>query len=155
MKKESSNQKVDVLEALHSAKGILQAGNRGGGISFLENPHFNKGTAFSVEEREKYKLQGLLPPVIEGLKEQIQRVMKHLRLKPNNLERYIYMIGLLDRNETLFYSVLMSDPVRFVPIMDKAYKNETLEKNTRRLVMSTKMLLSYFPDNGKLIPGPK
>jgi malate dehydrogenase (oxaloacetate-decarboxylating)(NADP+) len=87
------------------------------GVDLLRDPHLNKGTAFSTRERKKLRLEGLLPAVVEGIEEQEQRVMNHLSLKPNDLERYIYMIGLLDRNETLFYKVLMSDPARFVPIM--------------------------------------
>jgi malate dehydrogenase (oxaloacetate-decarboxylating)(NADP+) len=87
------------------------------GMELLRTPHLNKGTAFSALDRQQLKLEGLLPAVIEGIEEQVQRVVRHLSLKPNDLERYIYMIGLLDRNETLFYKVLMSDPARFVPIM--------------------------------------
>ncbi|HEV3326879.1 MAG TPA: NAD-dependent malic enzyme [Puia sp.] len=87
------------------------------GVDLLRDPYLNKGTAFSIRERQELKLEGLLPAVVEGIEEQVQRVMNHLRLKPNDLERYIYMIGLLDRNETLFFKVLMSDPARFVPIM--------------------------------------
>ena len=88
-----------------------------GGVDLLRDPHLNKGTAFSNRERQEQALEGLLPAVVEGIDEQVQRVMNHLSLKPNDLERYIYMIGLLDRNETLFFNVLMSDPARFVPIM--------------------------------------
>src|SRR3984957_14437611 len=87
------------------------------GADLLRDPHLNKGTAFSLRERKELGLEGLLPAVIEGIDQQVQRVMNHLSLKPNDLERYIYMIGLLDRNETLFYKVLMTDPARFVPIM--------------------------------------
>ena len=87
------------------------------GVDLLRDPHVNKGTAFTNCEREELKLEGLLPAVIEGIDEQVHRVMNHLSFKANDLERYIYMIGLLDRNETLFFKVLMSDPARFVPIM--------------------------------------
>ena len=54
---------------------------------------------------------------VESLDRQLERVMEHLDAKPNDLERYIYLIGLSDRNETLFYRTLMSDPARFVPIV--------------------------------------
>src|SRR5580698_4859352 len=87
------------------------------GVDLLRDPALNKGTAFSGCERQELGLEGLLPAVVEGIDEQVQRVMNHLSLKPSDLERYIYMIGLLDRNETLFFKVLMSDPARFVPIM--------------------------------------
>jgi len=87
------------------------------GVELLRNPLSNKGTAFSAEERNKWHLKGLLPPVVESIDQQVERVMIHLSLKPSDLERYIYLIGLLDRNETLFFKVLMSDPTRFIPIV--------------------------------------
>jgi hypothetical protein len=59
----------------------------------------------------------LLPHSVETLNRQMERVLEHLDAKPNDLERYIYLIGLADRNETLFYRTVMSDPARFVPIL--------------------------------------
>ncbi len=87
------------------------------GRALLENATLNKGTAFTAEERKRYALEGLLPASIESLDRQVERVMRHLEAKPTDLERYIYLIGLADRNETLFYRTLMSDPARFVPIV--------------------------------------
>ena len=58
-----------------------------------------------------------LPDGIETLDRQVERVLGHLAQKPTDLERYIYLIGLADRNETLFYEVLMSDPARFLEIV--------------------------------------
>src|ERR1700740_1363137 len=83
----------------------------------LNDPVCNKGTAFTLEERRKYGLEGLLPHAVESLERQLERVMQHLDAKPSDLERYVYLIGLADRNETLFYRTLMSDPARFVPIV--------------------------------------
>jgi malate dehydrogenase (oxaloacetate-decarboxylating)(NADP+) len=96
---------------------VMEEKKKTRGEDLLRDPLLNKGTAFSTCERQELRLEGLLPAVVEGIEEQVQRVMNHLSLKPNDLERYIYMIGLLDRNETLFFKVLMSDPARFVPIM--------------------------------------
>jgi malate dehydrogenase (oxaloacetate-decarboxylating)(NADP+) len=87
------------------------------GLALLDDPILNKGTAFSLEERERYGLEGLLPPSVEGIDRQVERVMEHLGMKQSDLERYIYLTGLLDRNETLFYRVVMSDPARFIPIL--------------------------------------
>ena len=87
------------------------------GRPLLANPLANKGTAFTREEREKLHLIGLLPDAIDTIELQRQRVLGHLAGKTSDLERYIYLIGLLDRDETLFFNVLMSDPVRFVPIL--------------------------------------
>jgi malate dehydrogenase (oxaloacetate-decarboxylating)(NADP+) len=87
------------------------------GIDVLNNPNLNKGTAFNPKEREDLGLVGLLPDGIETLDRQVERVLGHLAQKPTDLERYIYLIGLADRNETLFYKVLMSDPARFLEIV--------------------------------------
>jgi malate dehydrogenase (oxaloacetate-decarboxylating)(NADP+) len=87
------------------------------GIALLDDPVRNKGTAFSSEERRQYRLEGLLPHSVENLDRQVERVMGHLDAKPTDLERYIYLIGLSDRNETLFYRAVMSDPARFIPIL--------------------------------------
>jgi malate dehydrogenase (oxaloacetate-decarboxylating)(NADP+) len=87
------------------------------GPVLLDDPERNKGTAFTLEERRELALEGLLPHAVETLDRQLERVIGHLAAKPNDLERYVYLIGLADRNETLFYRTLMSDPARFIPIV--------------------------------------
>jgi malate dehydrogenase (oxaloacetate-decarboxylating)(NADP+) len=87
------------------------------GLELLNDSVRNKGTAFSLEERRTSGLEGLLPHSVDTLDRQVERVMGHLDAKPTDLERYIYLIGLSDRNETLFYRTVMSDPARFVPIL--------------------------------------
>ena len=87
------------------------------GQALLDSPTLNKGTAFTLEERRTYGLEGLLPHTVETLERQLERVLQHLDAKTTDLERYIYLIGLADRNETLFYRTAMSDPARFVPIL--------------------------------------
>jgi len=85
--------------------------------ALFNDPVRNKGTAFTKEERRKYGLEGLLPQAVETLDRQLERVMGHLDAKPTDLERYIYLVSLADRNETLFFRTLMSDPARFLPIV--------------------------------------
>jgi malate dehydrogenase (oxaloacetate-decarboxylating)(NADP+) len=87
------------------------------GLEVLDSPNLNKGTAFTDEEREQLGLVGLLPDSVEDIDRQLERVIGHLKEKPTDLERYIYLIGLCDRNEALFYKLLMSDPMRFLPIV--------------------------------------
>ncbi len=87
------------------------------GVALLDDPVLSKGTAFSQAERKEQGLEGLLPPAVETIDRQLERVMGHLAQKPSDLERYVYLMGLCDRNETLFYKTLMSDPARFVPIV--------------------------------------
>jgi malate dehydrogenase (oxaloacetate-decarboxylating)(NADP+) len=88
---------------------------RGGEL--LYNPRLNKSTAFSERERDALGLVGLLPDVVEGEELQIRRVLQQLGHKPTDLERYVYLMNLLDHDETLFYKVLMDDPARFLPIV--------------------------------------
>jgi len=87
------------------------------GLDLLHDPELNKNTAFSVEERERYKLLGLLPGVVETIDQQVQRVMMQLEHKHSDIDRFVYLTNLLDTNETLFYRVVMSDPNRFLPIV--------------------------------------
>lgn len=87
------------------------------GIDILHDPTINKGTAYTETEREALGLVGLVPEVTESEDLQLRRVMQQLGHKATDLDRYIYLINLLDNNETLFYRVLMSDPARFLPIV--------------------------------------
>ena len=87
------------------------------GVALLNDPVHNKGTAFTPDERKRLGLEGLLPGPTDTLDRQVERVLGHLDGKSNDLERYIYLVGLSDRNETLFYRTVMSDPARFIPIL--------------------------------------
>jgi malate dehydrogenase (oxaloacetate-decarboxylating)(NADP+) len=87
------------------------------GTALLNDPVHNRGTAFTEEERSAHHLEGLLPAAVDDLSTQLKRVLGHLSAKPTALEQYIYLQDLCDRNETLFYATLMSDPARFVPIV--------------------------------------
>jgi malate dehydrogenase (oxaloacetate-decarboxylating)(NADP+) len=87
------------------------------GIDLLRDPQLNKATAFTEAERDALGLTGLLPAAVDSEETQVQRALQQLGQKPTDLERYIYLIQLLDTDETLFYRVLMSDPARFLPIV--------------------------------------
>ena len=95
------------------------------GVDWLHNPIFNKGTAFTEGERDALGLRGLLPPHVQTMAEQVQRVMANFRSKSSDLERYIQIAGLQDRNETLFYRVVMDNleelmPIIYTPTVGKA-----------------------------------
>ena len=87
------------------------------GYDLLQHPRFNRGMAFTEAEREALGLRGLLPPRIITLSEQVERSMQHLERKVTPLERYIYMTGLLDRGETLFYRTVIDHIVDLMPII--------------------------------------
>jgi len=87
------------------------------GVEILHDPSLNKGTAFTAAERDALGLHGLLPPRISTQEQQIQHVMYNVRRKPNNLEKYLYLIGLQDRNERLYYKTLVENLEELSPII--------------------------------------
>jgi malate dehydrogenase (oxaloacetate-decarboxylating) len=87
------------------------------GTQLLDAPIFNKGTAFTDEERSAFGLHGLLPPQIETLGEQTARAYEAYRHKTDDLERHIYLRALQDTNEVLFYSLLNAHIEEMMPIV--------------------------------------
>src|SRR5262249_2347418 len=87
------------------------------GIEVLRDPTLNKSTAYTEAEKQALGLIGLVPDVTETENLQLQRVMLQLAEKNSNPDRYIYLVNLLDHDETLFYQTVMSDPARFLPIV--------------------------------------
>jgi malate dehydrogenase (oxaloacetate-decarboxylating)(NADP+) len=87
------------------------------GIELLQDPSVNKSTAFTEAEKQALGIVGLVPDVTETEDLQLSRVMMQLGHKNTDLERYIYLLNLVDHNETLFYRTVMSDPARFLPIV--------------------------------------
>jgi malate dehydrogenase (oxaloacetate-decarboxylating)(NADP+) len=87
------------------------------GIDLLYDPTLNKGTAFTEEEREGLGIEGLLPPYINSLETQVMRVMENFHKKPTDLEKYIYLMSLQARNETLFYRVVIDEIEETMPIV--------------------------------------
>ncbi|MCP5055214.1 MAG: NAD-dependent malic enzyme [bacterium] len=87
------------------------------GVKLLHDPLRNKGTAFSQAERDALGLRGLLPPRASDLPTQVARVLENTRSKSNDLERYLYLIALQDRNETLFYRVVVDHLEELMPIL--------------------------------------
>lgn len=97
----------------------------GRGVKILHDPVRNKGTAFTDAERDTLGLRGLLPPRTHSPQEQELRVLGNVRNKATDLERYLYLIALQDRNETLFYRVVMNHieemmPLIYTPTVGKA-----------------------------------
>ena len=95
------------------------------GVKILHDPVRNKGTAYTEAERDFLQLRGLLPPRVHTPAEQEMRVLGNIRAKANDLERYLYLVSLQDRNETLFYRVVMNHieemmPLIYTPTVGKA-----------------------------------
>ncbi len=88
------------------------------GSAILSDPLLNKGTAFTAEEREILELDGLLPYQITDRSRQVERAFQHILEKGDKpLEKYIGMVSLQDRNETLFYQVLSENIAELIPIV--------------------------------------
>ena len=86
-------------------------------MELLNNYTFNKGTAFTEEERAKWGLQGLLPPHVETLDQQVSRAYEAYARKTDDLERHIYLRALQDTNEVLFYRLLLDHIEEMTPIV--------------------------------------
>jgi malate dehydrogenase (oxaloacetate-decarboxylating) len=92
------------------------------GKDLLSDPVLNKGTAFTDEERTRFELHGLLPPVVETLEQQCTRAYEAYKRKDEDLERHIFLRGLQDTNETLFYALLYRhigemSPIIYTPVV--------------------------------------
>src|ERR1700752_4783064 len=85
--------------------------------ALLETPLLNKGTAFTLLERQTLGLDGLLPPAVETIEEQSFRAYKAYLRKPDDLERHIYLRQLQDTNEVLFYRLLLDHIEEMLPIV--------------------------------------
>ena len=87
------------------------------GVQLLHDPVFNKGTSFTEKERDIFRLRGLLPPRVNSQEQQVERVLENLRRKTSDLERYIFLIALQDRNEKLFYRLMLDHLEELMPII--------------------------------------
>jgi malate dehydrogenase (oxaloacetate-decarboxylating)(NADP+) len=87
------------------------------GYDWLKSPEFNKGTAFTAAERDQYKLRGLLPARVSTLEAQELRALENLRRKAFDIERYVFLQALQDRNERLFYHLLINNIDELMPLV--------------------------------------
>ena len=87
------------------------------GSELLQNPDLNKGLAFTKEERENYKLKGLLPAGMHNQAHQTKLVIEQIREFRKDLNKYIYLRDLQDNNKQLFYRVLQLYPEELMPVV--------------------------------------
>jgi len=106
----------------------MTSNNTPNGYSVMHDCATNQGTAFTVEQRKSLGLEGLLPPGVDTLELQVARVHTQLEMLDNDLQRYLFLMDLQSRNQTLFYAVLMSDPARFMPLVYTPTVGEACQK---------------------------
>src|SRR3954453_1621907 len=87
------------------------------GMEVLHDPARNHGTAFTEAERDALGLRGLLPPRVFTIEQQAGRILENFHRKPDDLEKYIFLSSLQERNETLFYRVLVDNLEAMMPIV--------------------------------------
>ena len=87
------------------------------GYDLLNSPLFNKGTAFTDEERERFGLHGLLPPSVATLDEQVGRRLQAFRNLSSDYEKHVFLRGLQDSNEVLFFALLVRHIEEMLPIV--------------------------------------
>ncbi|MBF0634267.1 MAG: NAD-dependent malic enzyme [Nitrospinae bacterium] len=113
------------------------------GTDLLFHHILNKGTAFTEDERREFGLEGLLPAHVASLEEQMIRVYENYLTKPTNIEKYIHLRSLQDRNETLFYGLLNAHLEEMVPIIytptvgEACQKGSHIFRHARGLYIST------------------
>ncbi|MDA7990686.1 MAG: NAD-dependent malic enzyme [Gammaproteobacteria bacterium] len=87
------------------------------GVGLLHNSALTKSTAFTAEERERYGLRGLLPAAVGSMDTQLDRVLKNMRRKQTDIEKYIFLSALQDRNERLFYRLVIDNVSEIMPLI--------------------------------------
>ncbi|XP_024986456.1 NADP-dependent malic enzyme [Cynara cardunculus var. scolymus] len=98
------------------------------GYILLRDPHQNKGLAFTERERDAHYLHGLLPPTISTQEQQVKKILHNLRQYQIPLQRYIAMIDLQERNEMLFYKLLIDHVEEFLPVVYTPTVGEACQK---------------------------
>lgn len=98
------------------------------GPSLLETPLLNKGSAFSLSEREQFNLTGLLPPRYESIDEQVARAYQQYSSFNGDLNKHIYLRAIHDNNETLFFKLVQSYLTEMMPIIYTPTVGDACEK---------------------------
>src|SRR5215510_9028796 len=109
-------------------RAIMHAPPDPTGYDLLRNPRLNKGTAFTQEQRRAFRLEGLLPPAVTTLALQVARRHAEIAALQDDLQKYLVLSDLQARNEMLYYSILMSDPATYMPLVYTPTVGEACQK---------------------------
>jgi malate dehydrogenase (oxaloacetate-decarboxylating) len=119
------------------------------GVGLLSNPLLNKGTAFTLEERDRFGLHGLLPTHVETIEQRIARIRSQLDLETSDLARHVLLRGVQDYDETLFVRVLVEDVSRLLPIVYTPVVGQACQQFSRIYQHHRGLFLSY-PDRDRM-----
>ena len=100
----------------------------------LNNPFLNKGTAFTMAERQELGLIGILPPHVQTIEEQAEQTYQHYLMKPNDLEKRHFLMEIFNTNRTLFYYLFNQHIVEFNPIVYDPIIADTIENYSHLFV---------------------
>jgi malate dehydrogenase (oxaloacetate-decarboxylating) len=117
------------------------------GQALLLNPFTNKGTAYTQRERDELDLNGLVPPAVCTIKQQMERTYENYQAKTTNLERFIYLSSLQDRNETLFYRLVFDHINEMMPIVYTPVVGEACQKFSHIYRRGRGIYISYEQGN--------
>ncbi len=118
-------------------------------MDLLRDPILNKGTAFSLQERDEFALHGLIPTTVETLEQQVIRCLDAYSAKEEPLEKHIYLRALQDRNEVLFYRFIIDNLVDILPIIYTPVVGQACEMFSHIYRQPRGVFLSY-PERDKL-----
>lgn len=119
------------------------------GIAVLTNPLLNKGTAFTIAERDALGLHGLVPTHVETIEERADRVRAQLALEETDLGRHMVLRGVQDYDETLFLRVILDDIVELMPIVYTPTVGEACQKFSQIYQHHRGLFISY-PDADRI-----
>ncbi|KAF2263039.1 malic-domain-containing protein [Lojkania enalia] len=101
------------------------------GNALLRTPYFNKGSAFTKEERRKFKLHSLLPPNVQTLEEQVERAYEQYSSRPNDLAKNTFMTSMKEQNEVLYYKLILDHLKEMFPVIYTPTEGDAIQNYSR------------------------
>jgi len=134
---------VSLCIKIDSANGQRYAAVSQTGKPILSNPLTNKSTAFTNRERKELRLTGLLPPIVSTMSQQLERTYENFSAKTSDLEKFVYLTSLHDRNETLYYRLVYEHIDEMMPIVYTPVVGEACQKFSHIYRRQRGLFISY------------